>query len=164
MLTLFFFARFRARVAYWARGMTFVKADDLVVDFPLYGGHSRSLKTTLMRAATGGTLALGAGERIVVRALDRVSFDFRNGDRVALVRHNGSGKSTLLRVLAGAYELVGGAVSVHGRVASMLSISLGMDLESTGYENIRLQGVRFGMSNAEIRAQERRDSPVQRAG
>ena len=59
--------------------MTFLKADDVVVDFPIYGGHSRSLKTTLMRAATGGTLARGAGERIVVRALDRVSFDFTDG-------------------------------------------------------------------------------------
>jgi ABC-type polysaccharide/polyol phosphate transport system ATPase subunit len=130
--------------------VTYLKASDLVVDFPLYGGHSRSLKTTLMRAATGGTLARGAGERIVVRALDRVSFAFAEGDRVALVGHNGSGKSTLLRVVAGAYEPVGGAVEIRGRVASMLSISLGMDLESTGYENIRLQGILFGMSNAEI--------------
>jgi lipopolysaccharide transport system ATP-binding protein len=130
--------------------VTFLKANNVVVDFPIYGGHSRSLKTTLMRAATGGALARGAGERIVVRALDRVSFEFAEDDRVALVGHNGSGKSTLLRVLAGAYEPVGGRVELRGRVASMLSVSLGMDLESTGYENIRLQGILFGMSNAEI--------------
>ncbi len=41
--------------------MTFVTADNLVVDFPIYGGRSRSLKTTLMRAlaeALGGTVAV----------------------------------------------------------------------------------------------------------
>ena len=39
--------------------MTLIRAENLVVDFPLYGRQSRSLKTTLMRAATGGNLVRG---------------------------------------------------------------------------------------------------------
>ena len=130
--------------------MTYLRAHDLVVDFPIYGAQSRSVKNTLIRAATGGTFARDAADRVVVRALDHVSFEVHEGDRLALVGHNGSGKSTLLRVLAGAYDPVGGRLEVRGRVASMLSITLGIDLESTGYENIRLQGILFGMSKAAI--------------
>src|SRR5207344_1382176 len=100
--------------------MTLVRAENLVVDFPIYGSRSRSLKNTLMRAATGGNPVRGAGEKIVVRALDHVSFDLPEGDRVAVIGHNGSGKSTVLRVLAGAYEPVSGELAVNGRVASML--------------------------------------------
>jgi lipopolysaccharide transport system ATP-binding protein len=130
--------------------MTHAKARDLVVDFPIYGARSRSFKTAFMRAATGGTLARGSDDRVVVRALDQVGFEFNEGDRVALVGHNGAGKSTLLRVLAGAYEPASGQLDVHGRVACMLSIQLGIDLESTGYENIRLLGLLFGMSKTSI--------------
>jgi lipopolysaccharide transport system ATP-binding protein len=130
--------------------MAFLRGKDLVVDFPIYGAQSRSLKKTLMRAATGGTLTRGDGDRVVIRALDHVSFGFRDGDRVALIGHNGSGKSTLLRVLAGAYEPVAGSLEIEGRIASMLSITLGMDTEATGYENIRLRGILFGMSDQEL--------------
>jgi len=127
-----------------------VSARDLVVDFPIYGGKSRSLKSTVLRAATGGSIAADAADRVVVRALDHVSFDLNEGDRVGLVGHNGSGKTTLLRVLAGVYEPVSGSISVRGRVASMLSITLGMDTDATGYENIFLRGTILGLRKREI--------------
>jgi len=127
-----------------------IVARDIVVDFPIYGTQSRSLKKALVRAATGGAIARDANERVIVRALDHISLELHEGDRVALIGHNGSGKSTLLRVLAGAYEPVAGELRIKGRVASMLSIALGMDFESTGYENIHLQGILFGMSKDTI--------------
>jgi len=130
--------------------MVAIVSRDVVVDFPIYGAQSRSLKKAIMRTATGGAIARDAGERVTIRALDHVSFEFHEGDRVALIGHNGSGKSTLLRVLAGAYEPVSGHLEIRGRVASMLSITLGMDFEATGYENIRLQGLLFGMSKQTI--------------
>ena len=73
-----------------------------------------------------------------------MSFEFREGDRVGITGHNGSGKSTLLRVLAGVYEPVSGKLTVQGRIASMLSIALGMDGEATGYENIFICGAVLG--------------------
>ena len=130
--------------------MTAISARDVVVDFPIYGSSGRSLKNTVIRAATGGMLARDAAERVVVRALDGVSFDFREGDRIGIVGHNGSGKTTLLRVIAGAYEPVSGVIETKGRIASMLSITLGMDPESTGYENIFVRAAIMGLKPSEV--------------
>lgn len=131
--------------------MGYVRAQDIVVEFPIYGAQSRSLKNTFLRAATGGILARDAAERVIVRALDRVSFELHEGDRVGLAGHNGSGKTTLLRVLAGAYEPLSGVLEIRGTVAAMLSIWLGMDLEATGYENIFMRGIIMGLRPKQIK-------------
>lgn len=131
--------------------MSLIYGKDVVVDFPIYGGTSnRSFKKTIMNTATGGMFAKDAGERVVVRALDKVSFDFKEGDRVGLIGHNGSGKSTLLRVLAGIYEPVSGDLTINGRVTSMLSITLGMDMESSGLENIYMRGRIMGLYSKQL--------------
>ena len=130
--------------------MSHVLAKDLIVDFPIYGSQSRSLKNTFLRAATGGRLARDAGERVVVRALNGVNFELYEGDRVGIMGHNGSGKTTLLRVLAGAYEPVKGSIVVDGRIASMLSITLGMDMEATGFENIFLRATIMGLKPKQV--------------
>ncbi len=130
--------------------MTSVTAKNMMVEFPIYGGKSRSLKNTFIRAATGGLLARDAADRVVIKALNNVSFEFREGDRVGIIGHNGSGKSTLLRAIAGAYEPVSGSIDVTGRLATMLSITLGMDTESTGYENIFLRALIMGLTRKQI--------------
>ncbi len=131
--------------------MSSVIAKDIVVDFPIYGTRHRSFKSTVLRAATGGSLARASDDRVVVRALDGLTFKFQEGDRVGLLGHNGSGKSTLLRVVAGAYEPVSGNISVQGSIASMLNVTLGMDHEATGYENIFLLGAVMGQSKQQMR-------------
>jgi lipopolysaccharide transport system ATP-binding protein len=130
--------------------MASIEVHDLVVDFPVYGGGSRSIKNAVLNVATGGRIARDAADHVVVRALSHVSFALNDGDRVGLVGPNGSGKSTLLRVLAGAYEPVGGMIKVEGRVASMLNIWLGMDYEATGYENIFMRAVMMGMRKRDV--------------
>lgn len=130
--------------------MTYVIARNLVIEFPIYAGKSLSLKSTLIRAATGGFLAKDSSDRVVVRAVNNLSFEFREGDRVGIVGHNGSGKSTLLRAIAGAYEPVSGTMDVSGRLATMLSIWLGMDLEATGLENIFMRATVMGLKRKEI--------------
>ena len=86
----------------------------------------------------------------VVQALDRVSFTLNHGDRVGLVGHNGAGKTTLLRVLAGIYEPNEGRVEIEGSIAPLFDITLGMDPESSGYENIMLRGLFLGLTDKEI--------------
>ncbi|MCF7983334.1 MAG: ABC transporter ATP-binding protein [Thiohalocapsa sp.] len=121
------------------------------VAFPIYDASSRSLKMRVLPGNMGGRIGGSGGHVSVVQALDDVSLTLNHGDRVGLVGHNGAGKTTLLRVLAGIYEPGAGSVRVDGHVAPLFDIALGMDPESTGYENIYLRGLFLGMSRREIR-------------
>jgi lipopolysaccharide transport system ATP-binding protein len=127
-----------------------IVADRIVVRFPIYNLAHRSLKRVVLHATTGGRVARESGSRAVVCALDGVSFSIKPGDRVGLVGHNGSGKTTLLRVLTGVYEPVEGSLLVNGRVAALLDLSLGMDPEATGYENILLRAVIAGLTPKDV--------------
>jgi lipopolysaccharide transport system ATP-binding protein len=131
--------------------MSIIVGKDITIDFPIFGVKSRSLKSTLINATVGGALTRTSSDKVSVRALDNVSFEFHEGDRVGLIGHNGSGKSTLLRVLAGIYEPSGGNLSVKGQVTTMLDIFLGMDMEASGYENILIRGLLMGVPLEKIR-------------
>lgn len=131
--------------------MALIEARGLTVQFPVYGFTShRSLKKSILNIATGGILARDATDHVVVRALDDLHFEFRQGDRVGLIGHNGSGKTTLLQVLAGIYEPTGGEVFIRGDITSMLGISLGMDADGSGLENIYLRGRLLGLSRGRL--------------
>ena len=132
--------------------MARIRARNLLVEFPIYSASTRSLKNAVLHATTGGKVARDSGRRMTVTALDHVSFDLHEGDRVGVMGHNGSGKTTLLRVLAGAYEPVAGELGIEGRVASLLDLSLGLDAEATGYENIQVRGMMMGYSASQMRS------------
>jgi lipopolysaccharide transport system ATP-binding protein len=121
-----------------------VDVSDIAVYFPLYHGSSRSLKKMVVAAASG-RLAKDQQQRIVVQALQDVSFTLNRGDRLGLVGSNGAGKTTLLRVLAGIYEPVTGRVRVQGSLNALLDPSLGMNIDLTGRENIALRGLYNGL-------------------
>jgi len=55
-----------------------------------------------------------SGKKIIVRALDGVSFDVRQGEFVFLLGPNGSGKTTLLRILAGLVPPTSGEAYIMG--------------------------------------------------
>ncbi len=131
--------------------MASIIVENVSVDFPLYGGGSRSLKKTLMRMGSGGRIAHDAGDRICVQALKDISFHIDHGDRVGIIGPNGAGKTTLLRVLAGIYEPTRGAVHCTGHISPLFNTTLGMDMEATGYENIVLRGLFLGLSPGEVR-------------
>jgi lipopolysaccharide transport system ATP-binding protein len=121
------------------------------LNLPVYGTGNRSLKQMVMSAATGGRIASDSRQITVVEALKDISLEIRAGDRIGLLGHNGAGKTTLLRLLGGVYEPSGGAITIEGRVTSLIDVTLGMDFEATGYENILLRGLMLGISRPEIR-------------
>jgi lipopolysaccharide transport system ATP-binding protein len=84
-------------------------------------------------------------------ALNDISFDVEQGDRVGIIGRNGAGKSTLLKVLSRITDPTKGEIKIRGRVASLLEVGTGFHPELTGRENIFLNGAILGMSRAEIR-------------
>lgn len=129
-----------------------IVAEGIVVEFPIYENSHRSLKKAVLNLTTGGRIGQDAGRHTVVRALDDLNFCFSDGERIGLVGHNGSGKTTLLRTLTGVYEPVRGRLRVRGRIASLLDVSMGLDPDATGFENIYLRGILDGLKPARIRS------------
>jgi lipopolysaccharide transport system ATP-binding protein len=87
---------------------------------------------------------------VLISALKDINLEILPGDRLGIIGPNGSGKSTLLRVLAGIYEPTSGSVDRLGTIASLVDISLGINPENTGRENIYLRGKLMGLSNKDI--------------
>jgi len=94
---------------------------------------------------------MGQGKERQLRPLIRgISFEFNDGDRVGLIGANGAGKTTLLRVLAGVLRPSSGRLEVSGKTQNLLNVSMGMEKDATGMENIYLRGYCAGMSKKEI--------------
>ncbi|QTO55349.1 ABC transporter ATP-binding protein [Duffyella gerundensis] len=131
--------------------MAFVKINNVSLDFPIYNTKTLSLRHNLLRLSTGGRISSEAGKTTVVRALDDINLDIKDGDSVGLIGHNGSGKSTLLRLLAGIYSPTAGNISKSGKVTTVFELGAGIDHELTGKENIlrvaMLQGADFNQAH-----------------
>jgi lipopolysaccharide transport system ATP-binding protein len=133
--------------------MAYLKLQNVSVDFPIYNANARSLKKRLIQVATGGQLGADEQGRVMARALDGLSLTLKDGDRVGLLGHNGAGKSTLLRLLIGVYQPSSGSLETKGEIGSLIDISLGIDPEATGRENIYIRGALLGMKKTYINSQ-----------
>jgi ABC-type polysaccharide/polyol phosphate transport system ATPase subunit len=130
--------------------MALIKLENITLEFPVQALKSDRRRSSDERPI-GGQLSSGQSGHMIVRALDQLSLTLGPGDRLALLGHNGAGKTTLLRVMAKLYAPTHGRVTVQGRVAPLLNLGFGMDMDSTGYDNIFIRGLFLGMSKAELR-------------
>lgn len=129
--------------------MARISVNNVTLYYPIIGAGDRSVKNTLLSFTTGGKITKGSGTMLVT-GLDQINLELFDGDRLGLIGHNGAGKSTLLKVLAGIYYPTLGEVEVEGRVVSTLNITLGFEMDATGYENMFLRGRLLGLTNKEI--------------
>lgn len=127
-----------------------IRAHNLTLDVPAFFQSERD---------SGGwtRLFLGAAfdppKRRVVRLLDNLDFEIREGDRLAILGRNGAGKSTLLRVLNGVYQPTSGSLEVSGTCQALLNMSLGFSGFATVRENIVLRGVAMGLKASFLKDQ-----------
>lgn len=129
--------------------MAFVQLEQVSVEYPIYGTHAHSLKTTLASAVTGGRIGYHTGVT-VVQALHDITLILRDGDRLGVVGHNGAGKSTLLQTIAGVYPPTCGTLRREGTVSSLINPMLGMEMDASGYENIMIRGLIIGLNRRTI--------------
>lgn len=130
--------------------MALIELENVDLEYPIYGASSRSFKSTLLNAATGGVLK--NNERILnVQALNKLSFKLQEGDRLGLVGHNGAGKSSLLRLLAQIYTPTSGKFHISGKTSCLFDVMVGLDPFLSGMENIKLRGLINGLSPKKIK-------------
>lgn len=79
-------------------------------------------------------------------ALKNITFEIERGRTVGIIGRNGSGKSTLLQIIAGILQPTSGTVEVNGKVAAMLELGAGFNMEFTGRENVYLNASIMGIS------------------
>ena len=85
-----------------------------------------------------------------LRALHDVDLVIRTGEAFGIVGRNGAGKSTLLKVISGVLRPTRGRIRVWGRVAPVLELGAGLNMELTGRENVFLNGTMLGHSRREV--------------
>ncbi len=117
-------------------------AKGLGKDYTLYASTRERLHHLL--------LSRGKGARCF-HALRGVSLELRQGESLGIIGQNGAGKSTLLQLLCGTLTPTHGSLEVNGRVAPLLELGAGFNMDFTGRENIFMNAAVLGLAQKEIR-------------
>ena len=117
-----------------------ITVDNVSMRFRMDKNKTTSLKEWVV------THLLGKQQYEEFSALSDVSFEVKRGEIVGIIGRNGAGKSTLLKVISGIFKPTSGKVVTAGRVAPMLELGSGFDMELSGHDNIFLNGAILGFS------------------
>ncbi len=123
-----------------------IRVENLVKRFVLR--HTRSMKEAFIWLIKGRKGDLS--EKF--NALNGVSMNIREGERVALLGYNGSGKSTMLKLISGVMQPDGGSVLTRGRIAGLIEVGAGFHPDLTGRDNVYLNAAILGMSKEQTDA------------
>ena len=106
------------------------------LDIPVFTNETRSLKASLIRSVTGGSLRRQRGGAVVT-ALQDINCTIHEGERIALIGHNGAGKSTFLRLISGIYQPTAGLFQAQVPVFPMIHKSFITSDELSGLQAVK---------------------------
>ena len=112
---------------------TYINIKNLDLKYPLFSSKGFSLRKKLINFIYNENLDLKS-----VHALKNINIEMNDGDRVGLVGPNGSGKTSLLKIIAGIYPPTIGNISISHKPYTLIDVSMGMNLDANGLENIYL--------------------------
>lgn len=121
-------------------GKNIIDVDHVSVRFNLANQKVNNLKEYAIKAARHELMFQE------FMALKDVSLHVKPGEAWALIGTNGAGKSTLLKVISGILKPYLGTVKVRGKIAPMIELGAGFDMQLTARENIFLNGAVLGHS------------------
>jgi len=124
-----------------------ISAKDVTLKVPHFvqgQRHAGTFASTLFAAVTTRS------RREYREILSHVTFQAREGDRVAVMGRNGAGKTTLLRMLSGAFKPTSGYVEVGGSVQALLNLGLGFHPDGTIRENVFVRAAAMGIPTRQI--------------
>ena len=125
-----------------------IDLDNVSLEFRVRQMKRLTFKEFLVR----GMFRKSVNPIIEVKALQDITLQVREGERLGILGHNGAGKSTLLKLLAGIYPPTSGNRRVVGRISSLFDIALGFEPDSDGWENIYNRGYLQGETPKSIRS------------
>ncbi len=123
---------------------TMVRMEGITLHFP----RQRGILVGTIDLLRGKSTA-GKGK---FTALKDVDLEVNKGEVLGVIGRNGSGKSTLLRVMSGVYRPDEGTVRVRGRTSLLAGVSVGLNQNLTGRENVHLYGSILGHDKATMEA------------
>ena len=115
---------------------TAIRLTDVDLHFPKKPGMLQGF-SDLMRSKIEG----GPGR---FTALNGINLEVKVGEVVGIIGRNGSGKSTVLRAISGIYRPDSGKVEVRGQTSLLAGVSVGLNHNLTGRENVHLYGSILG--------------------
>ena len=86
------------------------------------------------------------------RVLHNVNLKVERGEKIGIIGPNGSGKSTLLKLICGILQPTTGRIVVDGRIAPLIELGAGFDLDLSLIDNIVYYGVLLGFTRTEMKS------------
>ena len=108
----------------------FIKLYDCSVEIPIFHAEHFSLRSAITKRNK---------KTIYMNCIDKINLTINSGDILGLYGPNGSGKTTLLRTIAGGYFPTSGKIETVGTINNLIETGIGIDPESSGYENIGIK-------------------------
>ncbi len=85
-------------------------------------------------------------------ALHDIDINIRKGETIGIIGRNGSGKSTLLQIVCGTLSPTSGVIESKGRIAALLELGSGFNMEFTGRENVFMNAQLHGLTREQVEA------------